>query len=57
MEASERGHTEVVKFLLSKDADPTKVTTVSIIPSYLERLCTNEFCHCLHRFNMLMCIG
>ena len=29
MEASEHGHTEVVKLLLSKEADPKKVTTVS----------------------------
>ena len=29
MEASEHGHTEVVKLLLSREADPKKVATVS----------------------------
>ena len=33
MDASEHGHTEVVKLLLSKGADPKKVTTVSRITS------------------------
>ena len=31
MEASERNHTEVVKLLLSKGADPKKITIVSYV--------------------------